>query len=70
MKKIEELRKELNMSLKEFSEYYEIPYNTVRQWEKGERTPPNYVIKLLNKVINLKAKGEQIIIDINKANLK
>lgn len=56
MKKIEELRKELNMSLKEFSEYYEIPYNTVRQWEKGERNPPNYIIKLLNEKIEREKK--------------
>lgn len=67
MKKIEELRKELNMSLKEFSEYYEIPYNTVRQWEKGERTPPNYIIKLLNEKIERES-GEEpaIIIQKNK----
>lgn len=52
--------KSLGMSIKEFSEYYDIPYNTVRQWWNGDRKPPKWVIKLLNKLIESKKNGEQI----------
>ena len=63
MKKIIE---SLGMTFKEFSEYYGIPYNTVRQWWNGDRTPPKWVVKLLNELIELKKNGEQIRIEEKK----
>ena len=50
----------LNLNCKQFSEMYEIPYMTVNQWYNGKRTPPKWVIKLLNELIESKKKGEQI----------
>lgn len=50
----------LNLNCKQFSELYEIPYMTVNQWYNGKRTPPKWVIKLFNELIESKKKGEQI----------
>lgn len=60
---MEEILKQLGMNYKEFSEHYEIPYNTVRQWAQGTRKPPAYVLKLLNEKIERESKGEQLRIE-------
>lgn len=39
-------------TLKEFSQYYGIPYNTVRQWYNGERKPAPWIKGLIEKTAN------------------
>lgn len=60
--KIRELRESTGMNRKEFCEYFEIPYRTVTEWERGTRKMLDYVLRLLAykiKMDNL-AKGEDI----------
>ena len=45
--KIKELRKSTGMNRKEFCKYFEIPYRTVTEWERGTRNMPDYVLRLL-----------------------
>ena len=45
---IRELRTEIGMSRKEFSEYTKIPIRTLEDWESGRRTPPEYLPRLLS----------------------
>ena len=61
---IKELRESTGMNRKEFCEYFEIPYRTVTEWERGTRKMPDYVLRLLA----YKAKMEKIIIkeDVNE----
>lgn len=61
---IKELRESTGMNRKEFCEYFEIPYRTVTEWERGTRKMPDYVLRLLA----YKAKMEQLIIkeDMNE----
>lgn len=54
------LRKERNMTQKQFAEWLEIPLITFTQWEQGTRTPPKYVIKLIQFKCNNSTKGEQL----------
>ena len=56
--KIKELRKSTGMNRKEFCKYFEIPYRTVTEWERGTRKMPDYVLRLLA----YKAKMEKLII--------
>ena len=42
-----EILHESGMNLKQFSEYFEIPYRTVQSWKLGERKCPDYVLKLI-----------------------
>ncbi|HAP20637.1 MAG TPA: transcriptional regulator [Lachnospiraceae bacterium] len=35
------------MNWKEFSAYFQIPYRTVQDWERGNRKMPEYVLRLM-----------------------
>ena len=41
------LRYATGMNRKELSEYLHIPYNTMRDWEQGQRSMPSYVFELI-----------------------
>ena len=49
---MKEIIKNSGLTLKEFAEKYEIPYNTVRQWNNAERQAPNWIKKLFNNAKN------------------
>lgn len=42
------LRNKYQMSRKEFSEYFEIPYRTIQDWELGNRTIQPYLYRLMD----------------------
>lgn len=44
---IKELRTACGMTIVAFAAYLGIPYRTVQDWEGGRRTPPEYLIKLI-----------------------
>lgn len=44
---IKELRNLTNMTQREFGEYLKIPQRTIENWESEQRTPPEYVIELI-----------------------
>ena len=44
---IKEMRTRLGWTQKEFANYFEIPLNTLLNWEQGKRTPPTYLVKLI-----------------------
>ena len=44
---IKKLRESTGMNRKEFCEYFEIPYRTMTEWERGTRKMPDYVLRLL-----------------------
>ena len=46
-----EIREYTSMTQAEFSEYTGIPKRTIEEWETGKRTPPEYVLKLLQRAI-------------------
>ena len=45
--KLKELRKEVEMNRREFSEYVGIPLRTLEEWEAGRRKMPGYVLRML-----------------------
>ena len=48
---VKEIRKITGFSQRQFSEYFKIPLRTVESWEVGKRTPPEYVVRLLERVV-------------------
>ena len=44
---IKEIRDSIGISRAEFSRRYHIPLRTLDDWEKERRTPPPYVLELL-----------------------
>lgn len=47
----ERIRKMLGISRAEFSRRYGIPIRTLENWDAGKRLPPDYVIELLERVV-------------------
>lgn len=45
------LREESGLSLKEFSDMFRIPYRSVQNWDNGERTPPEYVLHMVEYIL-------------------
>lgn len=56
---IKEIRKAAGLSQGEFCKKYEIPVGTLRKWETGERKPPGYVLKLLERIVKEDTASEQ-----------
>lgn len=56
-----ELRQQSGMNLKQFSEFFDIPYRTIQNWESEIRHCPEYLLKLMQyKLENeIKNKGNQ-----------
>lgn len=48
---IREIRNKTNLSAQKFGDKYGIPLRTIQDWERGERKPPEYVVELLNRVV-------------------
>lgn len=44
---IKEIRKLTGLSQPNFCDKYHIPLTTLRKWEQGHRTPPDYLVELL-----------------------
>lgn len=49
------LREETGMSKREFSDYFEIPYRTLQDWELGNRAVPDYLLRLMTYKIKMDA---------------
>ena len=56
---VKEMRKMLGMTPREFSEKFEIPYRTIQEWEGERRTPPKYVMNLLEFAVRTLAKEKK-----------
>lgn len=41
------IKERSGMNWKEFSAYFQIPYRTVQDWERGNRKMPEYVLRLM-----------------------
>lgn len=46
-----EIRALLGISRAEFSRRYEIPIRTLENWDAGTRQPPEWAVKLLERVV-------------------
>lgn len=42
-----ELRESTGMNRKEFANYFGIPYRTIQEWELGNRSMPQYLLRLM-----------------------
>ena len=51
--RIKELRESTGMNRKKFCDYFQIPYRTVTDWERGNRHAPEYVLRLLEYYIRM-----------------
>ena len=50
---VRELRTNTGMSQSKFSSYFDIPLSTLQDWEHGRRTPPIYIIMMMQRILEL-----------------
>ena len=48
-----ELRQSTGMNRKQFCDYFQIPYRTMTDWELGNRTMPDYLLRLMEYKVNV-----------------
>lgn len=53
-----EIREQSGMNLTQFSQYFEIPYRTIQNWDSGIRQCPEYLLKLMRYKIENEQKKE------------
>lgn len=46
-KTIKALKASMGMTQKQLSEYFGIPLQSIKDWERGARKPPEYTLRLL-----------------------
>ena len=59
---IKTMRKITNKTQQQFAEYMQIPVANIRNWEQGFRIPPNYIVRLLERILFM----DGYLIDVKK----
>lgn len=58
MNKIKNIRNNMGLTQKQFSEYFNIPLRTIQKWEINQSNPPIYIIEMMEKIIKLEQGGK------------
>lgn len=58
MKTVKEMREELGLSQNQFARLMDIPVHNIQKWEQGITNPPEYVLRLINKVFEMEIEGK------------
>ena len=53
---IKELRDRTGMSQRAFAERFGIPVRTLQEWEQERREPPEYVVAMVGRILDLENK--------------
>lgn len=53
---IRDIAQQEGVSLRKLAEQFNIPYRTVQDWAAGKRTPPDYVINMIEQILSYKKK--------------
>lgn len=51
-KSVKELRKSTKMSQGAFAAFMGVPVRTLQDWEQERRTPPEYVVAMMERILN------------------
>jgi len=58
-----ELREKTGMNRKQFAQYFDIPYRTMTDWERGERQMPEYLLRLLAYKVEMERLGKKGVVE-------
>ena len=53
---IKEIRQRTGLSQTKFGEYFEIPVRTIQKWERNGSIPPEYIPKMMERILDLEDK--------------
>ena len=48
---IKEMRTALHLTQSEFGDLFGIPMRTIQEWERGRRTPPAYIPRMMEEIL-------------------
>ena len=60
MERSGEIRKMLGISRAAFSRKYNIPIRTLEDWDAGKKNPPDYVLDMLERIVNEDKEGKDM----------
>lgn len=60
MNTIKEFLEKWHITQRECAEHFQIPIRTVQEWSQGRRTPPVYTVRMLETIMELEEKMENI----------
>lgn len=52
---IKELRKKSGLYQEQFAKKYNIPVNTIRNWEQGRYKCPTYIVSMISRIMELES---------------
>lgn len=55
MKTIKELCEEYGLSQTALAKRFDIPLRTIQDWYAGRRTPPDYVVRMMDELLRAKS---------------
>lgn len=55
MKTIKELCEEYGLSQTALAKRFDIPLRTIQDWHAGRRTPPDYVVRMMDELLRVKS---------------
>lgn len=53
---VKEIRKRTGLSQSKFAEYFGIPVRTIQKWERNGSVPPEYIPKMMERILDLEDK--------------
>lgn len=53
---IKEMRQKTGLSQARFAAYFNIPVVNIQHWEQGVRKPPEYVVTMIQRILQLEGK--------------
>ena len=56
---IQDLRKKTGLSQSQFARKFRVPVGTFQHWEQGIRKPPDYVLFLIEQVLEYEKRQEK-----------
>ena len=60
MERSEEIRSILGISRAAFGRKYNIPIRTLEDWDAGKKNPPDYVLDMLERIVNEDKEGKDM----------
>lgn len=57
--KIKALRNSTGLSQSQFAKQFHIPTATLQDWEHGRRRPPDYVVHMMEQLLQVKEGGKE-----------
>lgn len=56
---VKEIRKKAGLTQEAFSKKYGIPKRTIENWEGGKSNPPDYVLQMLARIVDMDAENAE-----------